>query len=77
VRTLTLVPKSKSGESSPSISATSSSERGSGKRGFLRSRKSMKAPVVQALSKEDEESSPSLTELPVIRDQATRGKKII
>lgn len=95
VRTLTLIPKiTRSEENSPAVSTASSDRGGSGnnlntntnKRGFLRSRKSMKAPPVAdaavaaanaaAAAKDEAEApaySPRVDEAPVIRDQAIRG----
>ncbi|KAG0561520.1 hypothetical protein KC19_9G070200 [Ceratodon purpureus] len=74
VRSLTLIPKiTRSGDNSPALSAASS-DRGSGKRGgFLRSRKSMKAPAAQA-APALEDDTPEGEGTPVIRDQATREK---
>lgn len=77
VRSLTLVPKiTRSGETSPAVSAASS-DRGSGKRGgLLRGRKQNKeaAPAQAAPATQEEDvPSPSLEEAPVVRDQATRG----
>ena len=73
MRSLTLIPKiTRSGDNSPALSAASS-DRGSGKRGgFLRSRKSMKAPAAQA-APALEDDTPEGEGTPVIRDQATRG----
>ena len=59
MRSLTLVPKiTRSGDNSPALSAASS-DRGSGKRGgFLRSRKSMKAPAAAQAAPALEDDTP-------------------
>ena len=73
MRSLTLIPKiTRSGDSSPAVSAASS-DRGSGKRGgFLRSRKSTKTPAAEA-APALEDDIPEGEGAPVIRDQAIRG----
>lgn len=82
MRSLTLIPKISRSESetSPAVSAASS-DRGSGhkqSRGFLRSKKSMKAPVVAVnaapvAAAKDEGEEAVTEEAPVLRDQALRG----
>lgn len=78
VRSLTLVPKTTKGDDSSPANMTAAASIGQGsdrKRGFLRSRKSIKVPAVQAVTAPtaEDEASPRKDEAPVIRDQATRG----
>lgn len=83
MRSLTLIPKISRSESetSPAVSAASS-DRGSGhkqSRGFLRSKKPTKAPVVPvsaapvAAAAKDEGEEAVTEEAPVLRDPALRG----
>ncbi|XP_073393332.1 exocyst complex component SEC5B isoform X2 [Physcomitrium patens] len=79
VRSLTLVPKTTKGDDSSPANMTAAASIGQGsdrKRGFLRSRKSIKVPAVQAVTAPtaEDEASPRKDEAPVIRDQATREK---